>query len=375
MHSTKYGGLEKFLVCLAKELHSTGICLVVIYNSKPRSCEFIEDFSNAGGKIIISHALHLIKYFIDFIWLTIKFKPILIHIHFQTRYSILFAKLLGSKKVFVTLHLMLTDKNYNYIDSVRQIPLRTRINIFLINKFSDRILTVSDAAKSQYISLYQRIRSKTERFYLGTYPSDHQNLIKRSEYKLLPDKVIIGTISFNSPIKGLDILMDAVVTLKNKMNCDSLLVAQLGIDPNASENSMLITQSEQKGINENIMWLGIRNDVQKILPNLDIYCQPSRSESLPLAIIEAGMAGLPIVASNVGGIPELVQDGYNGFLVEPGNHEHLAECLFRLISDYGLRKKMGDNSRRLMTDNFNIHKQAKLMSEKYLLHVNTKVSK
>ena len=104
---------------------------------------------------------------------------------------------------------------------------------------------------------------------------------------------------------------------------------------------------------------------------MDIYCQPSRSEALPLAIMEAGMAGLPIVGSRVGGIPEIVFDDLNGFLFDNCNANQLAECLFRLITDPGLRIRMGKNSKEHMMKYFNIQTQAKAICNKYLTGVNS----
>jgi glycosyltransferase involved in cell wall biosynthesis len=372
MHSTKYGGLEKFLVFLAKELNKVNICLVAIYNSEPHSREFTEDLIKSGGKVIISHALHPFRYFFDFIKLFIRFKPILVHAHFQSYYSVVISRLLGTKQVFASLHIMITDTNSKYISDIKQLHYSTRIARFIFNKFADRIFTISDACKFQYISLFPEVGGKIERLYLGSISNQYPGSVSKEKYKFPSDKVIIGTISFNSPVKGLDILMDAIVILKNSFNCNHFMVVHVGIDLQAPENAIFISQSKQKGIDDKILWMGIRNDVAEILPGFDMYCQPSRSEALSLSITEAGMAGLPIVGSRVGGIPEVVLEGFNGILFEVGNSEQLAECLFKLIINPKLRKKMGNNSRKFMMSNFNIHKQVKTMCDKYLENHNVK---
>jgi glycosyltransferase involved in cell wall biosynthesis len=78
--------------------------------------------------------------------------------------------------------------------------------------------------------------------------------------------------------------------------------------------------------------------------NADIFVYPSYSEGLPIAVIEAMASGLPIVATNVGGLPDLVSQGVNGFLVEPGRSEQLAEALLKSINDANLRYSMGNKS-------------------------------
>jgi glycosyltransferase involved in cell wall biosynthesis len=84
-----------------------------------------------------------------------------------------------------------------------------------------------------------------------------------------------------------------------------------------------------------------RPDIPDVLAASDIFVLPSRWEGLPLAIIEAMMAGLPVVATRVGGVPELVEDGVTGFLVPPGDPKALAAALERLASNAGLRRRMG----------------------------------
>jgi glycosyltransferase involved in cell wall biosynthesis len=91
--------------------------------------------------------------------------------------------------------------------------------------------------------------------------------------------------------------------------------------------------------------LGERDDVPELLAAADLFVLSSRSEGLPLSVIEAMAAGLPVVASAVGGIPELVVDGETGVLVPPGDARALASALRRLLADPQLRRQMGDAGR------------------------------
>jgi glycosyltransferase involved in cell wall biosynthesis len=87
--------------------------------------------------------------------------------------------------------------------------------------------------------------------------------------------------------------------------------------------------------------LGERGDVPQLLASADVFVLSSRSEGLPMSILEAMAAGLPVVASAVGGIPELVADGETGLLVPPGDADALAAALQRLVGDPELRRRMG----------------------------------
>jgi glycosyltransferase involved in cell wall biosynthesis len=92
--------------------------------------------------------------------------------------------------------------------------------------------------------------------------------------------------------------------------------------------------------------LGERDDVRELLAVSDVFVLSSRSEGLPMSVIEAMAAGLPVVATAVGGVPELVVDGETGMLVPPGDERSLASALRRLLADPELRRQMGDAGRR-----------------------------
>jgi glycosyltransferase involved in cell wall biosynthesis len=99
------------------------------------------------------------------------------------------------------------------------------------------------------------------------------------------------------------------------------------------------------GIEDRVRFLGSRDDVAELMAASDIYVLATNWEGLPRSIIEALRAGLPVVATEQAGVPELVIHGDNGYLVERGNVDELAEMLARLISDAGLRAQMGARSR------------------------------
>jgi glycosyltransferase involved in cell wall biosynthesis len=107
-----------------------------------------------------------------------------------------------------------------------------------------------------------------------------------------------------------------------------------------------------------IQYLGMRDDVEHLLAGADIFVMPSRTEALPMALIEAMGAGLPVVASGVGGIPEVVEHGREGWLVEPDDPRALASALDSLIGDGALRCRFGEAGRRRVLEQFTAHRMA-----------------
>ena len=111
--------------------------------------------------------------------------------------------------------------------------------------------------------------------------------------------------------------------------------------------------------------LGLSDQVPQLLAQAGIFVLCSRYEGLPLSIIEAMCAGLPIIATDVGGVRELVEDGVNGFLVPAGNQPALSNCLDRLQSDTVLRDRMGQASRERYLSSFGDKQMAMAVAQRY----------
>ena len=108
------------------------------------------------------------------------------------------------------------------------------------------------------------------------------------------------------------------------------------------------------GLERAVELVGERDDVPELLATADLFVLSSRSEGLPLSILEAMAAGLPVVASRVGGIPEVVVDGETGLLVPPGDPQRLADAVERLLADPSLRRRLGEAGRRRVAEHFDL---------------------
>ncbi len=123
--------------------------------------------------------------------------------------------------------------------------------------------------------------------------------------------------------------------------------------------------ARRHALEDRVLLLGSREDVPDLLAAMDIFVLPSRWEGLPLAVIEAMMAGLPVLATAVGGVPELVEDGVTGLLVPPRDPEALAWALARLLSDPPLRRRMGAAGREKALREFRIDRMLEETSRLY----------
>jgi len=98
------------------------------------------------------------------------------------------------------------------------------------------------------------------------------------------------------------------------------------------------------------------SDKRKVFAESDIFVMPSYSEGMPIVILEAMAAGLPVVATRVGALPEIIEEGKNGFLVEVGNYEDLANKVLILVKDRSLRRQIGGLNRKVVSETFSSKK-------------------
>ena len=166
----------------------------------------------------------------------------------------------------------------------------------------------------------------------------------RRELKLgdLPIMTFVGRLA---PPKDLMTLLEAVKALSDGV---LLVVGDGELRPQVEK------YVQEHGLEGGVRLLGQRSDIPEILAASDIFVLSSFWEGLPYTIIEAMMAGLPVVATRVGGVPELVEDGVTGFLVPPKDPGALAEALRKLVEDPELRRKMGEAGRKKALKEFTL---------------------
>jgi glycosyltransferase involved in cell wall biosynthesis len=119
-------------------------------------------------------------------------------------------------------------------------------------------------------------------------------------------------------------------------------------------------QAKRFEIAANVEFLGYRSqaEVRELLQQTDVFVMGSFAEGVPVVLMEAMAAGVPVVATQVAGIPELVESGVNGLLVPPGDADSLAAAIGRLVGDAALRAKFGASGRAKVAAEFNIHHEA-----------------
>lgn len=194
----------------------------------------------------------------------------------------------------------------------------------LIAKLSDRLLVNANAVTEPMYEVGYR-PEKTQIIYNGLNLDIHitpqQQNDLREELNIQPDETILAAIARIDPKKDLETMLRAFAIVHKQNSKTRLLIAGGGFPKYQKKLEKL---AEALDIQNNVMFLGFRNDPQVILSICDISLLSSLTEGLPNAILESMALGKPVVATEVGGIPELITDGEHGYLVPKGDYEQFA---------------------------------------------------
>jgi len=166
----------------------------------------------------------------------------------------------------------------------------------------------------------------------------HQVWRRRSALGIAGDQRIVGVVGSLYGVKGHRYLLEAARQILEA--CPSAIFLIVGCGELEAD---LKAQAKRLGLDGRVRFLGFREDVGELLSLFDVFALPSLSEGLSLAILEAMAAGRPVVATNVGGNPELIVDGETGVLVPAGDVRNLAAAIARLLTDTAEARRLGEN--------------------------------
>lgn len=173
--------------------------------------------------------------------------------------------------------------------------------------------------------------------------------------------VVLCLARFNHLDKRPADMLAVFATLRTRMPEARLFVAGQDMDWALEMGAMV----KERGMQEHVCLLGRREDVADLLAASDILLSTSKNEGFPNAVMEAMNAGLPIVATGVGGVPELVRHETDGFLHPVGDIAGMAESLARILGDRALKKQMGDKAQKRVRANFSLDKLVERTLERY----------
>ena len=354
-YSFDFGGAEKFPVNLAVELTKNGHKPIVFSANKKtlnwasqNNVKIVKSpwwsHQNFSGFKIILFPLYLAwQTYLYFWFLIIGIKYKIDVFHPQSRDDFAAATLAGKtlrKKVIWTDH-----ADLKYIFANHKIWYKNPVGklVYLISKLADKIM-IESLSERKLIekSLNKKLPLKYTVIHIGVV--DKYKPIKQNG-----NKIVLASTSRLVKAKGIGELIEAFKLIDNK----NILLRLYGDGPDSAYFKSLANDIQ------NIKFMGHINDVAGALQNADIFIHPSYHESFGLSLVEAEMYSLPIIACNVGSIPEIVKDGVSGVLVHEKNIEELAEAIKLLLRNKELRNDMGKAGRQIYLESFQFDKIVK----------------
>ncbi len=350
----EFGGLENvtlnLLGNLNKELYKTSICC-------------FDTLGDLSGRISGDIKVHFLKrkQGIDYSYpfklarLLKKKQVQILHLHNSTAffYGVIAGKLAGVPAIVYTEHARDVFPN-----------LKVRIADKLLSYFTDKIIVVADYLKKNLIKHEKFDGKKISVIYNGIDTEEFNirpdRLKKRKEMDIDIKAPVIGIVARLDPIKNHACLIKAMKHVISKFPEAVLLI--VGDGPIHSE---LIDLVKDLKLEKNVRFLGTRTDVPEIMSVIDVFVLCSRSEGLSVTLLEAMAAGKPVIATSVGGNPELIEHDINGLLVESDDEEGLSKALIELLTDKLKSIKLGESAKKKIVENFTVNNMVRKYEKIY----------
>ena len=239
----------------------------------------------------------------------------------------------------------------------------------LFFNWADYLLTVSEMLADEISATIGIKRSKFHTILNGVdvdkfSPNEQIGAFYRKEHRFTDQDFVIGTVGRPKPVKNQKLMIRALKELLPEFPSTYFVI--IGDTPLNSQREYLRSLAEELGVGRHVHFLGIKQDIPGYLNMFDLFVLPSLSEGCSNVLQEAMATGLPIVASNVGGNPELIRHEENGLLFDVHDLNDFVSQLARLMKDKNLREKYGQNARRSAVRDFSLQTMISAYSEFYI---------
>lgn len=215
------------------------------------------------------------------------------------------------------------------------------------------MVTVSQDLKQFIVETVGVSPARVKVLYNGVDVLPHCNSVDVDDCKkelCLPENhQIVGVVGNLYPVKGHQYLIEGIPSILAKCPNTSFVFAGRG-----ELDAELKAQVHRLGVEKNVLFLGLRQDIPRILAMIDVFVLPSLSEGLSMAILEAMISGKPVVATQVGGNPELVLNGETGALVPPRDSQALASSVVNLLADRRQAAEFAEKGKRRAEGQFSL---------------------
>lgn len=244
--------------------------------------------------------------------------------------------------------------------------MHQEVEYFCLRHFFNMVISVSDEARQFHKDIGKLPDRKTCTIYNGIdlshFPaspqSDREAVLR--EFNIPAAATVLITVAVLRELKGIQYMIRALPEILSVHPDLYYLIAGSG-----DFQSALMEEAARVGVSERVVFAGARKDVPALMSASDIFILPTLTEALPTVLAEAMAASLPILASRVGGVPEMVEDGINGKMVAPADPQQLANACTDMLRDPDALVKMGLAGRQIVEEKFNVRVQVDKLQALY----------
>jgi glycosyltransferase involved in cell wall biosynthesis len=351
------GGAERVVVHLASTLPTLGAAAEIICMQNPGN--LAADAEVAGVKVIALHSFR--GYDVRAIWRLAtqlrRFRPDVINVHDRSSlpYVVLANIMSGRHPVVFSAHgLLVRDEGPR---------LRDRLS----GGHLAAVTAVSQPAAQEYAHLLGW-SGEVDVIDNGVPPVKRSEVLRhefRQSLGLREDTFVYVAVGNVKPEKGFEDLLSATVALREQCGGRQFTVLIAGGTADKEYHASLLAQQEKTRLDGAVRFLGFQSHVESLYSAADAFVLSSRKEGLPLVLLEAMSAGLPIVATEVGAVPDVIRHNVDGLLVPPASAGQLAQAMFRLSSDEALRTLLGTAARARIESRYSVRHMAEQYMEVY----------
>jgi len=306
---------------------------IVIFSNKEKT-------ANQSGKLTYLKSILRFRKFHK------EIDPDFVHAHYSSSYGLIGA-LLKPKKFFISV----------WGEDVYEFPKRSWIHKIVYKwtiKKAHRLFSTSHDMKVEL----EKYTSKE----ITVIPFGIDlSLFEEKKVEHSSEQFVVGTVKALEHIYGIDKLISAFALFHKKVPKSKCVIYGKGTAEKELKNL-----SAELGVQNAVFFKGFipNTEVPKAIYEIDVFCVLSRQESFGVAAVEASACGTPVIASNIGGLPEVVKDKETGYIVSSDIHQ-ISERISELYHDEDLRKKMGQAGRKFVTSQYDWHNNVKTMKQFY----------
>ncbi len=234
----------------------------------------------------------------------------------------------------------------------------------IFSKFIDQIVLVSYNLRKAFFSFEKMDETKMTVIWNGIdekrFGRKFEKNRLRSQYRYQQDDLLVGIVARLEPIKNHIMLLRGIRrVLQDVPGCRLLVIGD------GSERERLVDLSKELDLQKYVRFFGERNDIPELLSIIDLFVLVSLSEGISLTLLEAMATGLPIIATKVGGNPELIRDGINGILIESGDENRLVAAIIEMLKNPVKRRTMGQQGYGLFQKYYTLDTSTKQYEQLY----------